>query len=95
MPIYDMHSGAMDPAIWNSHQRTLHLAQIRRHKARYIDDDCLLITFHGDRDDWVQVTFDNFTPTNKLSRAVDSQGNEYRSYQAVRKLIERKGWAGW
>ena len=90
MTIYDMHASAMDPAIWNSHQRTKHLAHIRRHEARYIDDDCLLITFNGDRDDWVQVTFDNFTPTYKLSRAVDSQGNEFRSYQAVRKLIERK-----
>ena len=92
MPIfqYDWAGTAMDPTIYNAHQRTKHLAHIRRHEARYIDDDCLLITFNGDRDDWVQVVFDNFTPTWKFSNATDSSGNVYRSYQGVRKLIEAK-----
>lgn len=92
MPIfqYDWAVDAMDPTIYDAHQRTRNLAHIRGHRARYIDDDCMLITFNDDRDDWVQVVFDRFTPTWKFSNATDSNGNVYRSYQAVRKLIEAK-----
>jgi len=92
MPVFhhDWRVTAMDPTIYCSHSRTMHLAQIRGHRARYIDDDCMLITFNDDRDDWVQVVFDNFTPTFRFSSATDSSGNVYRSYLGVRKLIEAK-----
>lgn len=84
------HPNAMDPTIYDSHDRTRHLALLNGHKWRYWDDDCALITFNDDRDDWVQIVFDNFSPTWKFSNATDSSGNVYRSYQAVRKLIESK-----
>lgn len=84
------HPNAMDPTIYHSHSRTMNLALLNGHRARYIDDDCALITFSDDRDDWVQVVFDRFSPTWKFSSATDSSGNVYRSYLGVRKLIEAK-----
>ena len=92
MTIYSdtWHPNAMDPTIYHSHSRTMNLALLNGHKARYIDNDCALITFNDDRDDWVQVVFDRFSPTWKFWDAVDSNGNVYRSYQGVRKLIESK-----
>jgi hypothetical protein len=40
--------------------------------------------------DWVQIVFDRFSSTAKFSSATDSNGNVYRSYLGVRKLIEAK-----
>jgi hypothetical protein len=92
MTIYSdiWHPNAMDPTIYHSHSRTMNLALLNGHKARYIDDDCALITFNDDRDDWVQIVFDRFSSTAKFSSATDSNGNVYRSYLGVRKLIEAK-----
>lgn len=75
---------------WPSHDRTVILAQRLGHDFGYIDDDCFLIRFNKDRNDWLQVQFDNYSATNKLTHAFTNDGTELLSYAAIRKLIIAK-----
>ena len=65
--------------------KTIDQARRNYWAVRAIDDDCLIFQDRHDSADWIQVTFDNYSPSNKFVSAVHKDGTVFGSYAAVRK----------
>jgi hypothetical protein len=71
-------------------EQTIHYARSRGYRITAIDNDCFLIERPADRDWFVQVVYDRFSPSGKFVHAVTADGQEFRSYAGVRKFVDRE-----